>query len=821
MQTSRFESPLAGYAQGLIIALLASFLILFPGSSDRALAITNDDSICDLTGTGAPSDPFVISDAVTLWEITDCMAVDASASSASSNFFSISNDIDVSGSTASTSSPIGFGVVPSFVGVLNGNGHVISGLSMSFVGSGIGLFDVLEDATISNLTITGDFAGDTSGPPPSSTTESATGALARSVTGSVVIDSVTISGTVTGYQYVGGFIGYAPSGSLVIRASSNYAAVSGKFHTGGLVGFVANSADIDASNNAGTISAFGQGGGLNGGGLIGTKVNSSTSLVIVSSHNSGALLVSYSSAVGGLVGTTDGTVSISDSYNSGDFVVTSTPSPSSLLGGLVGGAYSGSINVVSSYNVGNIVGLAAVVVGGLVGVAGNAMSSSILSSYNLGDISGGSFVGGLIGYDSGATTAIALSRNEGNVSATGGDIGGLVGRTGDNSLGYSAQLSIHQSYNTGQISAIDSDVGGLIGVTEEKDIEIFQSFNTGVVSGSNDVGGLIGDTGAYTYSTITVISDSYNVGSISSGARQTGGLIGEGDSDLSIQLANSYNAGPMSVLGDYSGLVGPGYPFSITSVYTNQVASSSDPTSYSPSTLAQMQSVDLYTGWDFDNIWGFGTCDDNNGLPMLRFVGAISYSAVDSGVSCTSTSAGSAPAPNGALYEGPRAYDIDNQVVPRGTTVVLTGADMNLVTLARAGTVALEIQEQTATSLKLLVGDGVALGSATLYLTAVNGTVYRLNAFTVVEGDGTEVVGGITKKVNAGSFKGYVALYALNYEGQRLSAKVGKDWVIVPSIPSATNNLYRHVEFTGPGVDCTVRIFIDRELVRTVYLTTK
>jgi len=36
------------------------------------------------------------------------------------------------------------------------------------------------------------------------------------------------------------------------------------------------------------------------------------------------------------------------------------------------------------------------------------------------------------------------------------------------------------------------------------------------------------------------------------------------------------------------------------------------------------------------------------------------------------------------------------------------------------------------------------------------------------------------QKVNAGSFKGYVALYALGYEGQRMSAKVGNDWVIVP-----------------------------------------
>jgi hypothetical protein len=77
----------------------------------------------------------------------------------------------------------------------------------------------------------------------------------------------------------------------------------------------------------------------------------------------------------------------------------------------------------------------------------------------------------------------------------------------------------------------------------------------------------------------------------------------------------------------------------------------------------------------------------------------------------------------------------------------------------------------------------------------------------------------VTQKVNAGSFKGYVAVYAKGYAGQRLSAKVGKDWVIVPAIPAG--DLYRYVEFVGPGVDIAVRIYIDRVLLDTINLTTK
>jgi len=77
------------------------------------------------------------------------------------------------------------------------------------------------------------------------------------------------------------------------------------------------------------------------------------------------------------------------------------------------------------------------------------------------------------------------------------------------------------------------------------------------------------------------------------------------------------------------------------------------------------------------------------------------------------------------------------------------------------------------------------------------------------------------QKITVGSFKGYVALYAMGYEGQRLSAKIGNDWVIVPVIPASLNDVYRWVEPVGFGVDCVVRIFIDRVLVKTVNLTTK
>ena len=92
-----------------------------------------------------------------------------------------------------------------------------------------------------------------------------------------------------------------------------------------------------------------------------------------------------------------------------------------------------------------------------------------------------------------------------------------------------------------------------------------------------------------------------------------------------------------------------------------------------------------------------------------------------------------------------------------------------------------------------------------------------LSVTNTVEINATGTASG-DSKVNAGSFKGYVAIYAKGYEGKRLSAKVGKDWVVVPALAS---NFVRVVEYTGAGYTISVPIYIDRVLVDTITVTTK
>jgi len=106
-------------------------------------------------------------------------------------------------------------------------------------------------------------------------------------------------------------------------------------------------------------------------------------------------------------------------------------------------------------------------------------------------------------------------------------------------------------------------------------------------------------------------------------------------------------------------------------------------------------------------------------------------------------------------------------------------------------------------------------GTATITATATLAGVSTAKVATVTVG---AAAASADQKVNAGSFKGYVALYAKGYAGKRMSAKVGKDWVVVPVLAS---NFERVVEFTGAGYTISVPIYIDRVLVDTIVVTTK
>ena len=108
-------------------------------------------------------------------------------------------------------------------------------------------------------------------------------------------------------------------------------------------------------------------------------------------------------------------------------------------------------------------------------------------------------------------------------------------------------------------------------------------------------------------------------------------------------------------------------------------------------------------------------------------------------------------------------------------------------------------------------------GAATITATAtLDGTSTSTSGTVTVSKAGTAA--SADQKVNAGSFKGYVAVYAKGYAGDRLSFKAGNDWNVTESLAS---DFVRVVEFTGAGYTINVPIYINRVLVDTIVVTTK
>jgi len=185
------------------------------------------------------------------------------------------------------------------------------------------------------------------------------------------------------------------------------------------------------------------------------------------------------------------------------------------------------------------------------------------------------------------------------------------------------------------------------------------------------------------------------------------------------------------------------------------------------------------------------------------------------------------------------SISFDKSSIASGETSTITGTlvDANGNPVATGGTASIAVT---------YTGKGLPYGNSTTMQTDANGEfTFQVLVLSTEKGDaaisatykptgsasstdnittvhaltvGAVAEASAEQKVNAGSFKGYVAVYAKGYEGQRLSAKVGNDWVVVESLAS---NFVRVVEFTGAGYTIAVRIYIDRVLVDTITVTTR
>lgn len=189
-------------------------------------------------------------------------------------------------------------------------------------------------------------------------------------------------------------------------------------------------------------------------------------------------------------------------------------------------------------------------------------------------------------------------------------------------------------------------------------------------------------------------------------------------------------------------------------------------------------------------------------------------------------------------YHSPPYHPIPS-VAPGGLTVSLdkvnsrwlvemTGRRLNSILTGSVAGIALEFIGQTDRFLSF--GLPLSLDSGTYELTfdTTLGLLSIQNLLTITQANLDAATEPLqpkesadpekSQRVSIGSFKGFVAVYTLGYEGSRLSAKIGNDWLIVESI---VGKFARHLERVGSGVSILVRVYIDRELVETKELVTQ
>jgi hypothetical protein len=202
---------------------------------------------------------------------------------------------------------------------------------------------------------------------------------------------------------------------------------------------------------------------------------------------------------------------------------------------------------------------------------------------------------------------------------------------------------------------------------------------------------------------------------------------------------------------------------------------------------------------------------------------AVSYFVIETTLPVIQQAQGSQPAQPAepaapTVYTGPILVKFSEQTIGSGQAALIAVSGERLDAITSISVDGLEVPFVASSSTSMLLSvPALSPGTKTLIVRSANGVLQHQGAFRVVEPSPT-TVGPAAQKVNAGSFKGFVAIYASGYQGQRLSAKVGNDWVVVERLDS---DFERVVEFTGAGFTISIPIFIDRVLVETIRLTTK
>jgi hypothetical protein len=232
------------------------------------------------------------------------------------------------------------------------------------------------------------------------------------------------------------------------------------------------------------------------------------------------------------------------------------------------------------------------------------------------------------------------------------------------------------------------------------------------------------------------------------------------------------------------------------------------------------------TNYDADYTWAVSV---TVGSVTVNSTGEVTVSGLNAGESSTLTitttrqyySSGSATDTASALaapasvpetptpYSGPLPTGYSDRTPSIGDEVIISGRRMNLVTSCTIDGVTAVMSNQSADSFTIMIPAGLEPGLKDLVMTGPAGKLTAQGALTVQESIPAIINEPlVSSKLNAGSFNGYVAVFAKGHKGKTLAWKIAGKW-FKRTITSDYQVFQRKTAEVGLDVD--VDLYIDGE----------